>query len=103
MHINLSGKTAIITASTAGISLATAKGLAAAGASVIVNGCTREGVDRTVKAVGAVGQGAKWPTLSRTSRMHAAATFWSRTPPPIGGESWSAAATAAPAPLGGAL
>jgi NAD(P)-dependent dehydrogenase (short-subunit alcohol dehydrogenase family) len=29
MHINLSGKTAIITASTAGIGLATAKGLAA--------------------------------------------------------------------------
>ena len=41
MHINLSGKTAIITASTAGIGLATAKGLAAAGASVIVNGRTR--------------------------------------------------------------
>ena len=41
MHINLSGKTAIITASTAGIGPATAKGLAAAGASVIVNGRTR--------------------------------------------------------------
>ena len=51
MHINLSGKTAIITASTAGIGLATAKGLAATGASVIVNGCTREGVDRAVKYV----------------------------------------------------
>jgi NAD(P)-dependent dehydrogenase (short-subunit alcohol dehydrogenase family) len=59
MHINLSGKTAIITASTAGIGLATAKGLAAAGASVIVNGRTREGVDRAVKTVGAAGQGAK--------------------------------------------
>jgi NAD(P)-dependent dehydrogenase (short-subunit alcohol dehydrogenase family) len=59
MHINLSGKTAIITASTAGIGLATAKALAAAGASVIVNGRTREGVDRAVKAVGAACQGAK--------------------------------------------
>jgi NAD(P)-dependent dehydrogenase (short-subunit alcohol dehydrogenase family) len=37
MHINLSGKTAIITGSTAGIGLAVAKGLAAAGARVIVN------------------------------------------------------------------
>src|SRR4030088_225735 len=59
MHVNLSGKTATITASTAGIGLATAKGLAAAGATVTVNGRTREGVDRAVKAVGAVGRGAK--------------------------------------------
>ena len=41
MHIDLSGKTAIITGSTAGIGLAAAKGLAASGANVIVNGRTQ--------------------------------------------------------------
>ena len=68
MHINLSGKTAIITASTAGIGLATAKGLAVAGASVIVTGRTREGVDRAVKAVGAVGQRRQGGRLCRGPR-----------------------------------
>lgn len=38
MKIDLSGKTALVTGSTAGIGFAIAKGLAAAGASVIVNG-----------------------------------------------------------------
>ena len=50
MRIDLSGKTAIITGSTAGIGLATAKGLAAAGAKVVVNGRTPEAVERAVKA-----------------------------------------------------
>jgi NAD(P)-dependent dehydrogenase (short-subunit alcohol dehydrogenase family) len=40
MDIDLSGKTAIISASTAGIGLATAKGLAASRAMVVVNGRT---------------------------------------------------------------
>lgn len=38
MHIDLNGKTAVITASTAGIGLAIAEGLARAGARVVVNG-----------------------------------------------------------------
>jgi NAD(P)-dependent dehydrogenase (short-subunit alcohol dehydrogenase family) len=38
MHIDLSGKTAIVTGSTAGIGLAIARGLATAGAKVVVNG-----------------------------------------------------------------
>ncbi|WP_419689321.1 SDR family NAD(P)-dependent oxidoreductase [Burkholderia theae] len=38
MHIDLKGKTAVVTASTAGIGLAIAEGLARAGARVIVNG-----------------------------------------------------------------
>jgi NAD(P)-dependent dehydrogenase (short-subunit alcohol dehydrogenase family) len=59
MHINLSGKTAIITGSTAGIGLAVAKGLAAAGASVIVNGRTGKSVDSAVKAVAAAAPGAE--------------------------------------------
>ncbi|CAG9258835.1 SDR family NAD(P)-dependent oxidoreductase [Burkholderia cepacia] len=38
MHIDLKGKTALVTASTAGIGLAIAEGLARAGARVVVNG-----------------------------------------------------------------
>ena len=49
MRIDLSGKTAIITGSTAGIGLATARGLAAAG----------EAVERAVKAVGTAAPGAE--------------------------------------------
>jgi NAD(P)-dependent dehydrogenase (short-subunit alcohol dehydrogenase family) len=45
MKIDLSGKTAIVTGSTAGIGYAIAKGLARAGAKVIVNGRTAEGVE----------------------------------------------------------
>jgi NAD(P)-dependent dehydrogenase (short-subunit alcohol dehydrogenase family) len=59
MRIDLSGKTAIITGSTAGIGLATAKGLAAAGAKVVVNGRTPEAVERAVKAVGTAAHGAE--------------------------------------------
>jgi NAD(P)-dependent dehydrogenase (short-subunit alcohol dehydrogenase family) len=59
MRIDLSGKTAIITGSTAGIGLATAKGLAAAGAKVVVNGRTPEAVERAVKAVGKAAPGAE--------------------------------------------
>lgn len=59
MYIDLSGKTAIITGSTAGIGLAAAKGLAAAGADVIVNGRTRESVERAVEAAVAAAPGAE--------------------------------------------
>ncbi len=38
MKIELAGRTALVTASTAGIGLAIAQGLAAAGARVILNG-----------------------------------------------------------------
>jgi len=51
MKIDLSGKTAVVTASTQGIGLASARALAAAGAAVIVNGRHRAGVDRAVAAV----------------------------------------------------
>jgi NAD(P)-dependent dehydrogenase (short-subunit alcohol dehydrogenase family) len=46
MHIDLTGKTAIVTGSTAGIGFAIAKGLAEAGASVVLNGRDRKPVDQ---------------------------------------------------------
>ena len=51
MHIDLSGKTALVSASTAGIGLATAIGLADAGATVILNGRSEEAIARARDAV----------------------------------------------------
>ncbi|KPF98344.1 oxidoreductase [Rhodopseudomonas sp. AAP120] len=61
MHINLSGKTALVTGSTAGIGHAIAKGLAATGANVVVNGRTQGKVD---EAVAAVKKSAKGGTIT---------------------------------------
>ncbi|WP_083374430.1 SDR family NAD(P)-dependent oxidoreductase [Methylobacterium sp. C1] len=49
MKIDLSGRTAIVTGSTAGIGQATAEGLARAHASVVVNGRTQARVDDAVR------------------------------------------------------
>ena len=57
MHIDLSGKTALITGSTRGIGFAVAQGLAAAGAAVVVNGRTREKVDAAVERLGVDARG----------------------------------------------
>jgi NAD(P)-dependent dehydrogenase (short-subunit alcohol dehydrogenase family) len=51
MNIDLSGKTALVTGSTSGIGHAIAKGLASAGASVVVNGRTQAKVDTAVAAI----------------------------------------------------
>jgi NAD(P)-dependent dehydrogenase (short-subunit alcohol dehydrogenase family) len=59
MHIDLSGKSAVITGSTAGIGLAIAKGLAASGASVVVNGRTGASVDKAIARVNAAAPSAK--------------------------------------------
>jgi len=59
MHINLSGKTALVTGSTAGIGHAIARGLAATGADVVVNGRSQGKVDAAVAAVAKVAQGGK--------------------------------------------
>ncbi len=45
MNIDLSGKVALVTASTAGIGYAIAKGLAASGAEVIINGRSEHSVN----------------------------------------------------------
>jgi NAD(P)-dependent dehydrogenase (short-subunit alcohol dehydrogenase family) len=51
MIIDLSGRTALVTGSTAGIGLAVARSLAEARATVVVNGRTESRVDAAVKAV----------------------------------------------------
>ncbi|HZZ01657.1 SDR family NAD(P)-dependent oxidoreductase [Paraburkholderia sp.] len=51
MIIDLSGKTAIVSASTAGIGLAIAIGIATAGAETIVNGRKQEAVDRAIETI----------------------------------------------------
>jgi NAD(P)-dependent dehydrogenase (short-subunit alcohol dehydrogenase family) len=51
MKIDLSGKTALVTGSTSGIGNAVARGLASAGAAVVVNGRTQTKVDAAVAAL----------------------------------------------------
>src|SRR6185312_5907648 len=59
MKIDLSGKTALVTGSTAGIGNAIAKGLAVTGASVVVNGRNPAKVDAAVAAIAKAVPGGK--------------------------------------------
>jgi NAD(P)-dependent dehydrogenase (short-subunit alcohol dehydrogenase family) len=59
MNIDLSGKTALVTGSTAGIGYAIAKGLAASGASVVLNGRKQATVDAAVSKLSGEVKGAK--------------------------------------------
>jgi NAD(P)-dependent dehydrogenase (short-subunit alcohol dehydrogenase family) len=59
MNIDLTGKTALVTGSTAGIGHAIAKGLAATGAEVVVNGRTQAKVDAAVATIARAVPGAK--------------------------------------------
>jgi NAD(P)-dependent dehydrogenase (short-subunit alcohol dehydrogenase family) len=59
MKIDLKGKTALVTGSTSGIGRATAKGLAAAGAEVVVNGRSQAKVDAAVAAIAGEVPGGK--------------------------------------------
>jgi hypothetical protein len=55
MDLQLEGKRALVTGSTAGIGFATAKGLAKEGAAVIVNGRSTKRVDEAVAALNKAG------------------------------------------------
>jgi NAD(P)-dependent dehydrogenase (short-subunit alcohol dehydrogenase family) len=59
MNIDLKGKTALVTGSTSGIGHAIAKGLAVAGANVVVNGRTQAKVDAAVAAIAKAAPGGK--------------------------------------------
>jgi NAD(P)-dependent dehydrogenase (short-subunit alcohol dehydrogenase family) len=59
MNIDLSGKSALVTGSTSGIGHAIAKGLAAAGAEVVLNGRSQAKVDAAVAAIAKAVSGAK--------------------------------------------
>ena len=59
MKINLSGKTALVTGSTAGIGYAIANGLAASGADVVLNGRSQAKVDAAVAKLAEAFAGAK--------------------------------------------
>ncbi|WP_024509021.1 SDR family oxidoreductase [Bradyrhizobium sp. ARR65] len=59
MNIDLSGKTALVTGSTAGIGYAIAKGLAASGADVVINGRGQGKVDAAVAKLAKTAPGAK--------------------------------------------
>ena len=58
MDLQLRGKRAVVTGSTAGIGLSVAKALAQEGAAVVVNGRTGTRVDAAVQAVRSVAPGA---------------------------------------------
>ncbi len=59
MKIDLSGKTALVTGSTAGIGYAIARGLAGSGASVVINGRGQDKVGAAVKKLEASGAKAR--------------------------------------------
>jgi NAD(P)-dependent dehydrogenase (short-subunit alcohol dehydrogenase family) len=59
MKIDLSGKTALVTGSTAGIGYAVAKALAAAGAAVVINGRAQSKVEAAVAKLAGAVPGAK--------------------------------------------
>jgi NAD(P)-dependent dehydrogenase (short-subunit alcohol dehydrogenase family) len=75
MDLELKGKKALVTGSTAGIGLAIAQNLAIEGASVIVTGRTQEKLDRTVSELTAHGTSVRGILVDLTTSEGAAAFF----------------------------
>jgi NAD(P)-dependent dehydrogenase (short-subunit alcohol dehydrogenase family) len=75
MIIDLSGKRAIVTGSTAGIGFAIAKGLADSGAEVIVNGRTAKRVDEAVAALKKTAKAAPNGIVADLATAEGAAAF----------------------------
>ena len=75
MDLQLKGKKALITGSTAGIGLAIAQNLASEGASVVVTGRAQEKLDRTVAAVTGTGASVRGILVDLTTPEGAASLF----------------------------
>lgn len=69
MRIDLQGRTALVTGSSAGIGRAVAESLAGAGADVVVNGRDRDRVERVAEAIGARGVAADVSTKEGADRL----------------------------------
>ncbi|PJN34405.1 oxidoreductase [Streptomyces sp. CB02959] len=69
MQIDLKGRTALVTGSTAGIGAAAAQALAAAGADVVVNGRNADRVAETAKRIGGHGIAADVGTAEGTTEL----------------------------------
>jgi NAD(P)-dependent dehydrogenase (short-subunit alcohol dehydrogenase family) len=74
MKIDLSGKTALVTGSTAGIGYAIARGLAVAGATVVVNGRTQARVDAALAGIADSAPGARVRGVAADVSMAAGCT-----------------------------
>ena len=84
MKIDLSGKTALVTGSTSGIGHSIARGLASAGAEIVVNGRTQAKVDAAIAGIAIVSSSTCQQTfpaaltraiMSRHSDMPASGDF----------------------------
>jgi NAD(P)-dependent dehydrogenase (short-subunit alcohol dehydrogenase family) len=68
MKIDLSGKRAVVTGSTSGIGFAITRGLAEAGAAVVINGCSQKNIDGATRRLHEHVPQAKWERYFRNYR-----------------------------------
>ena len=96
MHVNLSGKSALVTGSTAGIGLAIAKGLATTGASVWVNGRKQETVNHAVDVIKAAAPGANVRGIVADVATEAGCALRGRCQPPTSSSTTPASSSRKP-------